>query len=514
MSEFQQGHALVIGVGADLENTVIDAKGMADILRNPELCAYPHNQVTVLTENQATRDGILQALEQLASQVDSDSTVVLYFSGHGYVVTSGIGKQYFLMPYGYDDSDLVNTAIDGKEFMEKLKAINAQKLLVLLDCCYAGGLDNEGFEKKAPNTKLVKAPLPANTVKILGQGKGRVIISSCREGEVSYTGAPYSQFTQALVEAFAGAGASSEDGYVRVADMATYAAKTVPQYTKDRQNPVLQFGEADNFAVAYYAGGETKAKGLPAHAQRNPTVEPANADEANKPAITVTQTGSGAVAVGDKARAVGEGGVMADTIHGDVITGANARKIQAGTYVENQNVEKQSVFDQSGQKVYGAQSNIAGNVTVGGDFVGRDKITHGDTIHGDKVRGDKVGGDKNTIGDIIGNTGVAIGRNSRINVNAGLSGSEIAQLLTPILEIAKAAPEEVRGVAVAKAQELQVAVATDSQGNDSKIAGLLEDLTKLIPGALSAVVSAFASPVLAGVTGPVTKYILAKLRVA
>ena len=58
MSEFQQGHALVIGVGADLENTVVDAKGVAEILRDPERCAYPTSQVHLLTEGQATRDGI------------------------------------------------------------------------------------------------------------------------------------------------------------------------------------------------------------------------------------------------------------------------------------------------------------------------------------------------------------------------------------------------------------------------------------------------------------------------
>ena len=400
MSEFQQGHALVIGVGADLQNTVVDAKGIADVIRNPELCAYPANQVTVLTEEQATRKGILNALDAMASHVMPESTVVFYFSGHGYTVNAGFGKQYFLMPNGYNMEDLINTAISSSEFMSKLQNIKAQKMLVLLDCCYAGGIDNEEVKAKAPSLQIAKAPLPASAINVLSQGHGRVIISSCKEMEVSYTGDPYSQFTQALVEAFAGAEASSQDGYVRAADLALYAAKTVPQYTKDRQHPDLHFTEADNFAVAYYAGGETKPKGLPKQAQRNPNVEATNADEA-KPSITVTQSGDGAVAVGDHARAVGAGGVMADSITGDVMTGANARKIQAGSYIENQKVEKHSVFDQSGQTVKGNQQNIAGdvntgggayiggNVKTGGDFVGRDKITHGDTVHGDKVGGDK-----------------------------------------------------------------------------------------------------------------------------
>ena len=50
--DFGQGHALVIGVGADLPNTVDDAIGLADILKDPTRCAYPPNQVHLLTAEQ------------------------------------------------------------------------------------------------------------------------------------------------------------------------------------------------------------------------------------------------------------------------------------------------------------------------------------------------------------------------------------------------------------------------------------------------------------------------------
>ncbi len=345
-------------------------KGIADVIRNPELCAYPANQVTVLTEGQATRKGILDALGAMASQVMPESTVVCYFSGHGYTVNAGFGKQYFLMPNGYNMEDLINTAISSSEFMSKLQNIKAQKMLVLLDCCYAGGIDNEEVKAKAPSLQIAKAPLPASAINVLSQGHGRVIISSCKEMEVSYTGDPYSQFTQALVEAFAGAEASSQDGYVRAADLALYAAKTVPQYTKDRQHPDLHF-EADNFAVAYYAGGDT-GKGLPKRAQRSPNVEAANGDE-TKPVNNAANSGSGTAIVATMRTATSGGilsennsGIVSGNITGDVMTGANARKIQAGSYIENQKVEKHSVFDQSGQTVKGSQQNIAGDVNTGG----------------------------------------------------------------------------------------------------------------------------------------------------
>ena len=106
---FEQGHVLVIGVGADLPNTVDDAGGIADILKDPARCAYPHGQVHLLTGEQATRDAILSALDTLARSTDAQSAVLVYFSGHGYRVASPTGEFYYLMSHGYDPNRLYQT---------------------------------------------------------------------------------------------------------------------------------------------------------------------------------------------------------------------------------------------------------------------------------------------------------------------------------------------------------------------------------------------------------------------
>ena len=41
MATFERGYALVVGVGADLPSTVDDARGLADILKDPARSAYP-----------------------------------------------------------------------------------------------------------------------------------------------------------------------------------------------------------------------------------------------------------------------------------------------------------------------------------------------------------------------------------------------------------------------------------------------------------------------------------------
>ncbi|MGD1994345.1 MAG: caspase family protein [Anaerolineae bacterium] len=268
MAPFKQGYALVVGAGADLPNTVDDAVGLADILRDPARCAYPPDQVHLLTGEEATREHVLAALDQLSASTDTGSTVLVYFSGHGYQVASPTGAFYYLMPHGYDLDRLYQTAVSGAEFTQRLRAIPAGKLLVLLDCCHAGGVG----EAKAPGLQVAKAPLPPEAHSLLAEGSGRVLVASSQEDELSFAGRPYSAFTLALIEALCGTGVAKEDGYVRVADLALHAREVVPGRTDGRQHPILHFEQADNFVLAYYAGGETQPKGVPFTGQ--PEIEP------------------------------------------------------------------------------------------------------------------------------------------------------------------------------------------------------------------------------------------------
>jgi len=256
---FERGHALVVGVGADLPNTADDAIGLAEILKDPGRCVYPPTQVHMLTGKAATRDAILAAFETLAQSTSTRSTVLVYFSGHGYHATSPTGEFYYLMPYGYDLERLYQTAISGAEFTARLRALSAQKLLVLLDCCHAGGVG----ESKAPGLALAKSALPPEVHGLLAEGRGRVLIASSQEDELSFAGRPYSAFTLALIEALCGTGVARHDGYVRVADLALHAREVVPGRTNGRQHPILHFEHADNFVLAYYAGGAPAPKGLP-----------------------------------------------------------------------------------------------------------------------------------------------------------------------------------------------------------------------------------------------------------
>lgn len=251
---FQHGYAVVVGVGADLPVTMDDAQGVAQVLRDPGRCAYQPDRVQLLTGEGARRDAVLTALDRLADQTraDPDATAIIFFSGHGLETPA-----YHLMPYGYDLQDLIRTAISGVEFTAKLRAVNARKLIVLLDCCHAGGIG------EAKDAAFTQSPAPEDLFEKLQASSGRVVVASSRKDERSFTGRPYSVFTGALLEALAGYGAFERDGYTRILDLAMWVNRKVPDRTADKQHPIIKISNlADNFALAYYAAGDLQPKQL------------------------------------------------------------------------------------------------------------------------------------------------------------------------------------------------------------------------------------------------------------
>jgi len=261
-NKFFNGYAIVVGVGNDLPQTVDDAKTIYDLLVNPGVCAYPKNNVKLLIDHGATRQAIMDGLNWLVDSVNREvvaSTAVVYFSGHG-----GAGPDYFLVPYDLM-TDGYSRVILGSEFSSKLKEIEADRLLVLLDTCHAGGIANL---KTASGHDCIKSPVTVEVLQELAKGSGRVVIASCHADETSeiLSGEPLSVFTSALKDAFVGRGSFEQDGYVRVLDMATYVCRMVPNRTSDRQNPIIKIADLEsNYAVAYYAGGGKGGSALHNH---------------------------------------------------------------------------------------------------------------------------------------------------------------------------------------------------------------------------------------------------------
>ena len=138
----ENAYALLIGVGADLPVTIKDASAIKSVLVNPKKAAYKEENVVLLTEKNASRENVLKELNSLVEKVakKDDSTVIIYYSGHGGQYQNEGSEEYFLLTHGYDSRNRNETMVRGDEFSNIIDKIKARKLLVMLDCCHASGM--------------------------------------------------------------------------------------------------------------------------------------------------------------------------------------------------------------------------------------------------------------------------------------------------------------------------------------------------------------------------------------
>ena len=267
MSAMDNAHAVVIGIANyqhinKLPETVIkDAQDIYNLLIDPQYCGYAVANVKLLLDGQATQVEIRQTLANLAQNTNQDDAVFFYLSSHGGRIESGPFAGEYLLPvdtmYTSDES-IARTAVSGAEFTEAVRAIPARKVVVVFDCCHAGGI-GQPKEALAPELKS----LPESYYDTLKSGRGRVIFASSRSTESSFVlpNAANSLFTQHLLSGLKG-GAPGPGGVIRIFDIFNYVQPKVTE-AQPHQHPIFKCEVEENFPIALYLGGKAPAP-LPA----------------------------------------------------------------------------------------------------------------------------------------------------------------------------------------------------------------------------------------------------------
>lgn len=127
-----------------LEGAVNDATAMRDLLASAKF-GFPEKNVHVLTESQATRDGILAAMQKyLVDQPQSGDMVVFYYAGHGSMRINSMNGR----PDHFDETIVpvdANTGVFDIRNKEITRLFNAAAdkgilLTAIFDSCHSGGV--------------------------------------------------------------------------------------------------------------------------------------------------------------------------------------------------------------------------------------------------------------------------------------------------------------------------------------------------------------------------------------
>src|SRR5260370_24366082 len=268
---FAHGYDVIVGVAdygdsriyALSEAVIKDAMEMHTVLRTADLCGYSNDHVKLLYDNArdkaATLANIRDRLNWLAqaANADRDATAIFYFSGHGERIEIAGQVSYYLYPYDCNADDLDSTALNSKDLSQLLRASRVSRLLVILDSCYSGGID----EIKGPRRgrAILKGEPQDADYQQLAQGQGRVIMASSRPTEVSRSSSALnnSLFTRYMIEALKGNAHTHGDGLLRVFDVSSYVSAEVSKHRP--QHPVMTTQTSENFPIALYLGGKQKS---------------------------------------------------------------------------------------------------------------------------------------------------------------------------------------------------------------------------------------------------------------
>jgi caspase domain-containing protein len=144
----EEPHIYVLVVGIDrykdassnLRYAVKDAQDMVERLSYKVTTVFKKRNIHIQTlyNEEATKDGIMDALQKIAEWIKATDSFILFVASHG-VLNHGI---YSIVTHDYSgylqDASIVNSGA----IMDSSKNIRALNQLLIFDTCHAGGIDN------------------------------------------------------------------------------------------------------------------------------------------------------------------------------------------------------------------------------------------------------------------------------------------------------------------------------------------------------------------------------------
>jgi uncharacterized caspase-like protein len=184
----------VLAIGIDhfaapsltLHSAVADAREFAALAGRAGKTVFGSVNVTLMTDTQATRAGILDAFASLAARIQPEDTFLFYVATHG-GRTNGNGR-FLLVPSDVSDltswDTIARQAIDESALVGALSRIRARDTLLFLDTCYSGAVTAEALANVEHETGRYLLAASSSVQEALDtyDGKNGVLVYALREG--------------------------------------------------------------------------------------------------------------------------------------------------------------------------------------------------------------------------------------------------------------------------------------------------------------------------------------------
>lgn len=161
-----------------------------------------------------TSQEVMDAIERLYS--GNDESALLYFSGHGYINTTGAE---IVLPQNLIDGGNYYTGIQMSTIMDIINKSKVKNKIVILDCCHSGNIG----KYKLNATGSILEP-------------GVSILTACREDEYALEAGGHGLFTELLCSALKG-GAADFCGNITIGGVYAYIDRSFGPW---EQRPIFK----------------------------------------------------------------------------------------------------------------------------------------------------------------------------------------------------------------------------------------------------------------------------------
>lgn len=234
--------ALVIGISKYRDEVIPqvryakrDAEIMAAYLES--ISGIPRSRIKVLTDEGATHSDLSAYVEEwLPRRVSKDTTVFVYYAGHG-TPNPATGKA-FLLPYD-GHPDFQNKLYPLDRLYEHLERLPAKEVVVMLDSCFSGASGRSVLPSGTrPVGIAIENPvLASGKLAILAAATGTQISSD-------YDKEQHGLFTYYVLKGLRGEADSDKSGTVEVDELFQYVRTGVISIASEElnrdQTPLLQ----------------------------------------------------------------------------------------------------------------------------------------------------------------------------------------------------------------------------------------------------------------------------------
>lgn len=204
-----------------------DAEAMYRLMIDPECGMFTEEHVTLLLDDQATRENIRQTLAALPRSATADDTVWIYYAGHA----GSEGQSTYWIPWDGDVDDLYMSGFPRREVLEIIEDIKAERLVLFLDCCHAAAM--------ATKTHKTRDHLSPEEMLSVFDGTGRLTLAASDGGDksVELPDKGHGAFSFYLVDGLRGAADTDSAGVVTLDALWSYLHDKVTKASQAVGNP-------------------------------------------------------------------------------------------------------------------------------------------------------------------------------------------------------------------------------------------------------------------------------------